>query len=188
MAQNNNITSNNSNLNDSYTKDLDLLLTQAYNEYKHITLDRPQVQQRYIHSYLWVTVAYIGAQTYLFRFVLNKFLYSVSDTIWPALLFFCVCMSFLYSGISFLVSVRSLRGNMDMYWPLYGLMKLVNDAYDNKNSSYKLRIILLNRYARAIKLHKEAVNMRAQKLRYICDSLTYSIAFSIFSRILYFTY
>jgi len=188
VSKNNNLVPVSSNNKEAYEKDLDMLLTQAYNEYKHITLDRPQVQQRYIHSYLWVTVALIGAQTYLCKYAIDKFYVCISDTIWPALLFLCICMSFFYSGIAFLVGIRSLRGNIDLNWPLYGLMRLAEYAYTNRGTGYKLRTILLNRYAEAIRIHKDAVDIRAIKLRFLCDSLTYSIFFSILAGLFYFAY
>ncbi len=170
---------------EGYRNDLELLIKYAYDEYRHITLERQRTQITYIQHYLWLSVIILGSGCKLFwelkaPIPLLSFLSGEPVLAYYILAAISIALSFLV----IIVGVDTLRGRGKTAFPFGNVMPLAKIAYESaheNNVKPTLFTSIINSIDGANQVHSERLEMVGKRLRGISYALIISLVSGVFA-------
>ena len=115
----------------NYRRDLETLLKYAYDEYRHIGLERQRSQLTYIRHYLWFAALLIGSGAPLFWFLKDPIQHVKWLSFEPGVLFYIACFFSIGIALSVLaLGIDSLRGRDMTHLPFGKFMDHAQTAYE----------------------------------------------------------
>lgn len=153
----------------NYRRDLETLLKYAYDEYRHIGLERQRSQLTYIRHYLWVAALIIGTATPLFWFIRGALENMTYFSPQPTLLFYGMCfMTITLALIVFGLGIDSLRGRDLTHFPFGEFMAHADTAFESAKSGMcrpTMLTTMINSIDSVNKVHAPRLHAVGRKLR-----------------------
>lgn len=164
----------------AHEKELRMLLQYAYSEYKHIEIDRHNIQINLVKNYLWLSTVILGVYFSIgvkFRTEIIASFYPISE--WQALSIIIGAMACLSAIFALIIGIDTLRGRFDNTFPLGKNFKSLQEAscksaLAGEQFSVSLYLSLIDAVSKATRKRARFVDFTGRRLRLLSRLLVFS--------------